>query len=59
MTKKKQPVRLQKKEEFHINVSATLVMIAIMLILFAIAITMAIGCTSPYNMVWAWGDLNG
>ena len=57
MRRKDKPVRLERKEEFNLELSASLIMtIILVIIILTIAIAMAIGCTSPYNMVWAWGD---
>ena len=52
--RKNKPVRLEKKESVKINISPEIVALFIMfIIVFTIAIILAIGCTSPYNMAWA------
>lgn len=54
MCRKNKPVRLERKEEFNLELSRSLIMTMILvIIILTIAIAMAIGCTSPYNMVWA------
>lgn len=54
MCRKNKPVRLEKKDEFHLELSASLIItMVLVIIILTIAIAMAIGCTSPYNMVWA------
>lgn len=54
MRRKDKPVRLERKEEFNLELSRSLIMTMILvIIILTIAIAMAIGCTSPYNMVWA------
>ena len=51
MCRRNKPVRLEKKEEFNLELSTNLIITMILLIiLFAIAIAMAVGCKSPYNM---------
>ena len=52
--RKNSPARLYKKQEPRgINIPPILVMLIIIAILGALAIAMAVACTSPYNMAWA------
>lgn len=52
--KRKEPVRLYKKEEPKIPpITPFMIIFAIVIIGFIIGILLAIGCKSPYNMVWA------